>query len=252
MWSSSTAARRVRVVERRVARGLDVLRHLGEDRLEVGRHLRECVRLAEEIAELRRAVRLRLDQVVELQAELAGEISESLVTAVDQLATVLVDLAVGEVAATGPAAAADATRGFVDVGVEASLLETVRAGQPGEACTDHRDPRRRPSRSGGGDANCPRSDAPATAAAGRPASLRRRSCRTASSTACASGVRAISASLGCCDSQIGASPDRFYVRSARISFAARTPSAAPPSMKPWKSVEQCSPAKWMFPCRAFS
>ena len=23
---------------------------------------------------------------------------------------------------------------------------------------------------------------------------------------------------------------------------------APPSMKPWKSCEQCSPAKWMFPC----
>ena len=34
---------------------------------------------------------------------------------------------------------------------------------------------------------------------------------------------------------------------ARISFAARTPVVTPPSMKPWKSGEVCSPAKWMFP-----
>ena len=31
-------------------------------------------------------------------------------------------------------------------------------------------------------------------------------------------------------------------------LAARTPSLAPPSMKPWKSCELCSPAKWMLPC----
>src|SRR5437588_287107 len=43
-----------------------------------------------------------------------------------------------------------------------------------------------------------------------------------------------------------------FLRSVRISFAARTPSEAPPSMKPWKLIEQCSPAKWMFPCRTFS
>ena len=44
----------------------------------------------------------------------------------------------------------------------------------------------------------------------------------------------------------------YFFRSARISDAARTPSDAPPSMNPWKSCEQCSPAKWTFPCRIFS
>src|SRR5207245_8179145 len=39
----------------------------------------------------------------------------------------------------------------------------------------------------------------------------------------------------------------YFFRSARISSAARIPSAAPPSMKPWKLIEQCSPAKWHLP-----
>ena len=43
-----------------------------------------------------------------------------------------------------------------------------------------------------------------------------------------------------------------YRAASSTSFAARIPSAAPPSMKPWKSVEQCSPAKWMLPCGAAS
>jgi len=37
-------------------------------------------------------------------------------------------------------------------------------------------------------------------------------------------------------------------RAVSTSCAARAPSLAPPSMYPWKSCEQCSPAKWMLPC----
>ena len=40
---------------------------------------------------------------------------------------------------------------------------------------------------------------------------------------------------------------RSRYRARRISRAARSPVVTPPSMKPWKSWEVCSPAKWMFP-----
>jgi hypothetical protein len=36
---------------------------------------------------------------------------------------------------------------------------------------------------------------------------------------------------------------------SQISEAARSPVVTAPSMKPWKSREVCSPAKWMFPSR---
>ncbi len=36
----------------------------------------------------------------------------------------------------------------------------------------------------------------------------------------------------------------------QISEATRSPLATAPSMNPWKSIEVCSPAKWMFPSRS--
>ena len=42
-------------------------------------------------------------------------------------------------------------------------------------------------------------------------------------------------------------PHPFPPTACHTSSAARMPSLAPPSMKPWKSCEQCSPAKWIEP-----
>src|SRR3954447_20300687 len=42
-------------------------------------------------------------------------------------------------------------------------------------------------------------------------------------------------------------PQWLPATACATSRAARMPSEAPPSMKPWKSCEQCSPAKWIAP-----
>ena len=47
-------------------------------------------------------------------------------------------------------------------------------------------------------------------------------------------------------------PTTYRPSIASSSLPARTPSDAPPSMNPWKSVEQCSPAKRQRPCDARS
>ena len=135
-------ARRVRVVVRRVARSRDVRVDLLPDHLQVVGHLRERVRLAEEVAELLGALRLGLEQVVERQPELLRELLDRDVVRVDQLAAVLVDLAVGEVAAAGPAAAADPVRSLVDLCRVPRLLQAIGGGQPGETGADDDDPRR--------------------------------------------------------------------------------------------------------------
>ena len=106
------------------------------DRLQVVGHLRERVRLAEEVPELLGALGLRLQQVVERQPELLRELLDRDVVGVDQLAAALVDLAVGEVAAAGPAASADAVRALVDLCRIPRLLEAVGSGQPGETGAD--------------------------------------------------------------------------------------------------------------------
>jgi hypothetical protein len=113
------------------------------DHLQVIRQLRVGVRLAEEVAELLGAVRLRHIEVVEVQAELLGELLELDVRVVDQLAAVLVDLPVGEVAAACPAAPAHPARRLVDLGVEACLLQPIGGGEPGETCSDDGDADRR-------------------------------------------------------------------------------------------------------------
>ena len=71
------------------------------------------------------------------------------VTLVDQLAAVLGDLAVGEVAAPRPAAAAQPVVRLVDLSRISGLLEAVRARQAREAGADDDDARRR-GRAGGG------------------------------------------------------------------------------------------------------
>src|SRR5450755_1668551 len=50
-------------------------------------------------------------------------------------------------------------------------------------------------------------------------------------------------SRGSQDQQKTLSHDDLQARIARISRAARWPDRAPPSMKPWKSYDVCSPAK---------
>jgi hypothetical protein len=134
-------ARRERVVERRVARSRDVRVDLLPDRLQVVRHLRERVRPAEEVAELLGPVRLRGVEVVERQAELLRKLLESEMVRVDQLAAVLVDLVVREIAAAGPAAAAHPVGRLVDVGEYPGLLQAIGRSETGEAGPDDNDAR---------------------------------------------------------------------------------------------------------------
>src|SRR5262249_59524958 len=111
---------------------------------------RDCVGLAE-VAELLRAVRLRLQEVVELQPELAHELLELEVAVVDQLAAVLVDLAFREVATAREAPAADPAGPFEDLRGEYRLLQPVGGDETGETGADDNDPspRRRPARGAG-------------------------------------------------------------------------------------------------------
>src|SRR3954470_7843843 len=95
------------------------------DPLQVVGHLRERVRLAEEVPELLRAVRLGGVEVVEREAELLRELLDLDVVVVDQLAAVLVDLAVGEITAPGVAATADPSRRLEDLCRIARLLQAV-------------------------------------------------------------------------------------------------------------------------------
>src|SRR5581483_9368658 len=96
---------------------------------------------AEEVAELVGGVRLRLREVVEVESELLRELLHLRVVVVDQLAAVLVQLAVGKVAATAPAPSADPPRGLVHLGGVPGLLEPVRARQAGEPGSDDDDAR---------------------------------------------------------------------------------------------------------------
>ena len=78
----------------------------------VGRFF-ERVGLAVEVMEGVGPVYLSRDQVVEIEPQFLGELADFGVALVDQLATVLGDLAFGEVAAPGPAATAEAVGGLV-------------------------------------------------------------------------------------------------------------------------------------------
>jgi len=76
--------------------------------LQVVGHLLFRVGLAVEVAEQLGAVRLGREEVVEIEPELLDEMLELNVAVVDQLAAVLVDLAVYEVTSARPAAPARA------------------------------------------------------------------------------------------------------------------------------------------------
>src|SRR3954451_21122052 len=113
------------------------------DRLQVVGHLRERVAAVEEVAELLGAVRFRLEEVVELEAELGGELLHIDVAVVDEPASMLVDLGLREVAATAEAPSADPPGGFEDLRREAGLLQPVGGDEPGEPRADDDDPRPR-------------------------------------------------------------------------------------------------------------
>ena len=133
------------------------------DLLQVVGHLGERVRAPVEPAEDLGAVRLSLVQVVEVEPELLHEAPKLVVTLVDQLAAVLVDLAVGEEPAVAPAAPAEPCRRLVHLRAVARLLQAVRARQAGEPGADHDDGRRRrrtsrsaePSQAGDAEAGDP-------------------------------------------------------------------------------------------------
>ena len=66
-------------------------------------------------------------QVVQCEAELLGQLADMNVAAIDELAAVLADLAVGE-AVRSPAAPAQSLSGLVQVGVHTHLVELVGRG----------------------------------------------------------------------------------------------------------------------------
>ena len=107
--------------------------------LEVVGDLLERIRRSVEPGDELCAARLRPEQVVEPEAEVLGEVPNRGVSLVDQLATVLGDLPVGERAAQRPAAAADAVGRVVDVGRDPGLLQAICASQAGQSGADDDD-----------------------------------------------------------------------------------------------------------------
>ena len=86
------------------------------DLLQVVGRLGERVGLAVEVVERLGPVDLGRMQVVEVEPQLLRELAGLVVVLVDQLAAVLGDLALGEVSAARPAAAAEPVGGLVEVG----------------------------------------------------------------------------------------------------------------------------------------
>ena len=66
------------------------------DRLQVVRHLGERIRLSIEVAEHLGSGRLGLDEIIEIEAKLLGEMLDGEMAVVDQLAAMLVKLPVRE------------------------------------------------------------------------------------------------------------------------------------------------------------
>src|SRR6186713_1025875 len=78
------------------------------------------------------SVELALKEIVELEPELLSELPQRRVALIDELASMLADLAVEKHVPDRPAATAHAVRPLVDRGVDSSLLEPVGGGQTGE------------------------------------------------------------------------------------------------------------------------
>jgi hypothetical protein len=108
---------------------------------EVGARAGEGIPPAVEPVQVRAQSARRLGvRVVEVQAELAHERADGVVVGVDRLAALLDDLAVGEVAAQGARASADAVRRLVHRASDAVLGEPVGAHQTGDAGAHDHDP----------------------------------------------------------------------------------------------------------------
>src|SRR6185503_7164687 len=90
--------------------------------IQVGSSLGIAVRRAIEVKEGVRAVLLGLQEIVEFEAELLGQLPDGGVALIDQFSAVLGDLALVERVADGPAAASNPVRGFVHLGGIAGLL----------------------------------------------------------------------------------------------------------------------------------
>ena len=154
-------ARREEVVVRRVARGGDVRVDLLPDPLDVVVICVNVYGLPKKLPTSSVPFVSRLHEVVERETELLRELLDRDVVRVDQLAAVLVDLPIGEVAAASPAAAADPVGAFV-----APAPRTPPAAV-GRRPSDRRGPHRR-RRSGSRRATVPRPDGRTRRAAKRP------------------------------------------------------------------------------------
>jgi len=121
--------------------------------LDVVGHLLVGVRATVEVAEELGSVHLGTVEVVELEPELLREVANLVVTLVDELAAVLIDLIVEEEPATGPAASSDPVGSLVYLGEVARPLQPVRARETCEARTDDDDPPVRGCPSGGREAS---------------------------------------------------------------------------------------------------
>ena len=113
--------------------------HLLIDAVQVDEEVGVGISPAVDVEEVLGAVRLGLQEVVEREPELVGQLTHGGVALVDELAAVLRDLAVGK-AADRPAAAADSFWiRLVDRGVVPGLMQPVGARQAGEPCADDGD-----------------------------------------------------------------------------------------------------------------
>src|SRR5829696_1151975 len=129
-------ARRGDRIRGRIRRGRDVLMDLLIDGVVVLGGLRERVRTAVEVIQRLGAVGLGLEQVVQRQVQLLGQLTELDVARVDQLAAVLGDEPGRERAADRPAAPAEAVAALVQLRSHPRAPETVGARQPREASPD--------------------------------------------------------------------------------------------------------------------
>ena len=108
--------------------------HRDEIALDVGEAVGSLVEPRDGLA----ARRFGVEEVVQRQPEACRQLADGHVRAVDQLAPPLGDLALGEGAGLGPAAATDAGCPFVECRVHARLPQRVRRGEAGESRADDR------------------------------------------------------------------------------------------------------------------
>ena len=89
------------------------------------------------------AFRGRSQNIGQGQSQFGGEVADRVVIGIDELATMLSDLLIGEDSAGGKAATADAGIALIDIGPDAELQQLMSGAQSGQSCPDDGDPRRR-------------------------------------------------------------------------------------------------------------